>query len=486
MLFPSMDSREAYLNVMPGNLAGLIATLGMKCFDPMIAYNFAMPLAAALLQRRATLRINNANDTELSLYFLTVAKSGGGKGKMSAPILSPLHRLVRTKREEIALENEERRAKNAALNAVIAAKTKQSKRLSRCAVEALVREIAELKQQIQPEIPPYIFDVQDVTTPSLMQDLAEQDGSGLFIVDTEGRFLRSLIEDKPLSSLLNQAFMGESVNNRRVSGKSVAVDNPHLSIAAAIQPDKLDRLCKSKNLWGEGFIPRTLPYFAEYPTPNCPAIGEIDAPVYVDWWNEIVEKLFLMPLPIDIGGRPTRHIIQLSPGALSLYQEWAKRTQQMKQSPEYNGLESNLSRLPDIAARIAAVYHCLESPCPFFEPVSQEMMQLAINIINFPFIPHILRLNGVFNPTPYLELIPKICDWLKSRIGTKEFVTQAEIYANCGSKKDGCQNAIFYLCNHDILRPICNWIEHPGLFGNTEKGKDGFLINYSALHNFAY
>lgn len=451
----------------------------------MLGFGYAMGLVAAIVQKYAYLQITPAYSVELSLFCLTIAASGTGKGTMAKLLLQPMEQIKQREQLRVNRENAERIRHNAAVNDVIAAKKRAARHYSGAALEANLEELAELHAMLRPILPEYVFDVQDVTSAALMKELATQDGHSLFIQDPEGRVLRSIREDKYLAVLLNQAFVGEPVKNSRAGKGSCSITNPHVSMAAAIQPDKLKKLGKESALWGEGFIPRTLPYFARSPADTGVPFGELTDPDAMKLWENKIKSLCDRQIEKDSLGRIQRHQLMLDDEASRLFSQFTVQIQQLAQLPDNEGIAVNLNRLPEITARVAAIYHFIENLDPLSTSVSGMMMHYAVATTQF-FLGQICKLYAIFFPNPVLDVVWKLCDELKACFGTKDYVTQKMLYDSCGSAKRHAQSAIKVLCNWNVLTPVQK-IDRKGSSWLCEKIiGEGFLVNFQVLASLTY
>lgn len=469
--------------VLPSNLHRLLQAVSMNRFDPMIGYCYAMALTSALAQRFCKVRIGDTFASEVSLYFLTIAASGSGKGSIWKQLYKPMSQLVEKQREVNIETNNVRAAHRAAIDCVIAEKKKESRRKSGPALEILLREIAELEAKKKPDIPVFIFDVQDVTPAALLDILYRQPDHSVLIADTEGRFVRSIDEDKSLSAMLNQTFVGETVCNSRITSTSSRVENPRVSITVAVQPEKLRRLTRNQDLWGEGFIARVLPYFATpIIQPSLP-IGEIMDSVIMEWWQKKTEELFTIQPSKEDQSNSQTYWIKLDADARRLFDWQVQQIQAMKCRPENMGLLANLARLPEQIARLAAIYHILEHQDPFGATVSAQIMQLAMNAALF-FLDHTRRLYAQFNPDPIMKIIPRVCGWLKSRIGTTPYVTAKDIYNGIGGDKKGLMGAIQMLVSHRVLYELAEVNEVPNFSQRRSIKSYGFGINFELLKGY--
>lgn len=469
--------------IMPYKLQRLIDAASIGRFDNMIGYSYAMAIISSIVQRYAKLQIGTSYNSELCLYFLTIAQSGSGKGTMFNHLFNHLNSLIEEKKAKVNHENELRSYRNNAIQTIIQEKKKQSRKYSGRALDVIIDEIINLERQILKLTPVYEFVQQDVTTASLLTTLADQPEHSLLIADTEGRFIRSLDEDKALSALLNQTFVGESISNSRVKNNKF-VTNPRLSITVAIQPDKLLRITRNKHLWSEGFMARTLPYYASPIVQSRVPISEITDTEILKWWKQKLEYLFKLSFQIDENRRSQPIIINLNRYAKEMLEYHTQQLQDMILMPQYARMEANLSRLGNITARLATIYHFIEHHSPLDAPVSGEMMDYAINACYF-FLEHIRHLRDDFNPDPMWALLPKVCNWLLSHEGTKNYVTLKEIYHGIGNNKTGIYRVVDFLQQNGILINTHN-IEHDPNVPSRIHIKDEFFINFLKLrsHNF--
>lgn len=467
--------------VLPPNLWRLTQAISMKRFDPMIGYGYAMAITSALAQRYCRVKIADSFETELSLFFLMIAPSGSGKGSLWRSIYLPLTDLIRRQRYQNSEENKRRAAEIASLQNIIAEKRKQAKRLSGFALAQLMQEITDLEMQKPILIPEYVFDIQDVTSASLLEELDRQESHSVLIADTEGRFMRSLDEDKALAGLLNQAFVGESINNRRTSVKSCRVENPRVALVTAIQPDKLKRLTRNPALWGEGMIPRTLPYYSPYGVQPQAAIGENVDNGIMEWWRKKVEYLFNLSPCKDNIGNAIPYVLELAPDAKMRFENYAVTLQKQRCQPVNAGLEGTFARMAELTARVSAIYHILEQPAPFDTAITGTEMELAVGICSYFLENHIRRLYMEFHPVvlPMMKLMPQLCDWLRAREGTQAYVTLKDMFNGIGKVKTGLRDAVTTLVHNNALIPA-NLVEFQNGYWWRVKSS-GFNINFPAL-----
>lgn len=314
-----------------------------------------MPIAAALcaasllVQGKAKVRIHEAWEEELSLYWLVFAPTGMAKSAVLKAAMAPVRALQRSAEEEMLPVIKERTNERARLEAQISRMRRATKahRYSEGAQEHLqqLRELeAELGECEVPVPPEWLHtDANPTVIPRLMaHNLAAEGIARVAVCDAEGTFLANLLGRH--SGHLNvdpllAAYTGDPIEMVRTAPNSATLQkfrmpSSHMVMCLMVQPHYLDKLKAHPELGDNGWLGRCLISRVERdPMPDPfrrPAIPEEVSSAYADWLAQLatVEPGTVFGMPAECQGELERthariaEDIRLSNGAVG----WSTRS----------------------------------------------------------------------------------------------------------------------------------------------------------------
>lgn len=314
-----------------------------------------MPIAAALcaasllVQGKAKVRLNEAWEEELSLYWLVFAPTGMAKSGVLKAAMAPVRAIQRSLEDEIALVARDRANERARLEAQIARMRRATKahKYTEGAQEHL-QQLRELEHELGeceiPKAPEWVWtDANPTVIPRLMAHNLEAEGiARVAVCDAEGTFLANLLGRH--SGHLNvdpllAAYTGDPLDMVRTAPNSATLQkfriaSSHMVMCLMVQPHYLDKLRANPELGDNGWLGRCLMSRVSgstAPTPfERPAIPDTVARGYADWLASLatvsVGTVYDMPAETLDELRSMHERIEastaLSRGAVG----WAKRS----------------------------------------------------------------------------------------------------------------------------------------------------------------
>ncbi len=314
-----------------------------------------MPIAAALcaasllVQGKAKVRIHEAWEEELSLYWLVFAPTGMAKSAVLKAAMAPVRALQRSAEEEMLPVIRERTNERARLEAQISRMRRAAKahRYSEGAQEHLqqLRELeAELGECEVPVPPKWLHtDANPTVIPRLMaHNLAAEGIARVAVCDAEGTFVSNLLGRH--SGHLNvdpllAAYTGDPIEMVRTAPNSTTLQefrmaSSHMVMCLMVQPHYLDKLKAHPELGDNGWMGRCIISRVNrdpMPTPfERPAIPQELSEGYADWLASLasVKEGTVFDMPAECKGELERmhRVINesslLSEGAVG----WSTRT----------------------------------------------------------------------------------------------------------------------------------------------------------------
>jgi hypothetical protein len=267
-----------------------------------------MPIAAALcaasllVQGKAKVRIHEAWEEELSLYWLVFAPTGMAKSAVLKAAMAPVRALQRSAEEEMLPVIRERANERARLEAQISRMRRATKahRYSEGAQEHLqqLRELEHELAECEVPVPPKWLhtDANPTVIPRLMaHNLAAEGIARVAVCDAEGTFVSNLLGRH--SGHLNvdpllAAYTGDPIEMVRTAPNSTTLQefrmaSSHMVMCLMVQPHYLDKLRAHPELGDNGWMGRCLiSKVNRDPMPEPfrrPAIPDEVSEGYADW-----------------------------------------------------------------------------------------------------------------------------------------------------------------------------------------------------------
>lgn len=314
-----------------------------------------MPIAAALcaasliVQGKAKVRIHEAWEEELSIYWLVFAPTGMAKSAVLKAAMAPVRALQRSAEEEMLPVIRERSNERARLEAQISRMRRATKahRYSEGSQEHLqqLREIEHELAECEVPVPPEWLhtDANPTVIPRLMaHNLAAEGIARVAVCDAEGTFLANLLGRH--SGHLNvdpllAAYTGDPIEMVRTAPNSTALQkfrmqSSHMVMCLMVQPHYIDKLRAHPELGDNGWLGRCIVSRVErdpMPEPfRRPSIPDDVSNGYADWIAQLAstEPGTVFDMPAECQGELERahgmiaENIRLSQGAVG----WSTRS----------------------------------------------------------------------------------------------------------------------------------------------------------------
>lgn len=283
-----------------------------------------MPIAAALcaasvvLHGKARVRIHDAWEEELSLYWLVFAPTGMAKSGVMKAAMAPIRAMNRSVEDEMLPVIAERTNERARLEAQIQRMRRATKahKYTDGAQEHL-QQLRELEHDLTelevPVAPKWLnTDVNPTIIPRLMaHNLAAEGIARTAVCDAEGSFLANLLGrhsgNVNVDPLL-AAYTGDPIEMTRTSPNSTALQefrmpSTHMVMCLMVQPHYLDKLRAHPELGDNGWMGRCIiSQVSRDPMPEPferPAIPDELSEGYADWLAQLATvrdgTVFCMP-----------------------------------------------------------------------------------------------------------------------------------------------------------------------------------------------
>lgn len=271
-----------------------------------------MPIAAALcaasviLQGKATVRINDGWEEDLSLYWLVFAPTGMAKSGVLKAAMAPVRTIQRSLEDEILPVAKERTNERARLEAQIGRMRRATKAHAYTeGSQEHLQQLRELEHQLGecevPKAPKWLYtDANPTVIPRLMAHNLEAEGiARVAVCDAEGTFLANLLGRH--SGHLNvdpllAAYTGDPIEMVRTTPNSAALQefrlaSSHMVMCLMVQPHYLDKLRAHPELGANGWLGRCLMSRvagSPQPTPfERPSLSESVVRGYSDWLAQL-------------------------------------------------------------------------------------------------------------------------------------------------------------------------------------------------------
>lgn len=272
------------------------------CVPKVMPIAAALCAASVLLQGKAKVRIHDAWEEELSLYWLVFAPTGMAKSAVLRAAMAPVRAIQRSLEDEILPVAKERANERARLEAQIGRMRRATKAHAYTeGSQEHLQQLRELEHQLVecevPKAPEWTYtDANPTVIPRLMAHNLEAEGiARVAVCDAEGTFLANLLGRH--SGHLNvdpllAAYSGDPLEMVRTAPNSAALQkfrlvSSHMVMCLMVQPHYLDKLRAHPELGDNGWLGRCLMSRVSgstAPTPfERPAIPDSVTQGYADW-----------------------------------------------------------------------------------------------------------------------------------------------------------------------------------------------------------
>jgi hypothetical protein len=303
-----------------------------------------MPIAAALcaasvvLQGKAKVRIHEAWEEELSLYWLVFAPTGMAKSGVMKAAMAPIRAMQRSLEDEMLPVIAERTNERARLEAQIQRMRRANKahKYTEGAQEHL-QQLRELEHDLLhcgvPVVPQWVYtDANPTVIPRLMaHNLAAEGIARVAVCDAEGTFLANLMGRH--SGHLNvdpllAGYTGDPIEMVRTAPNSTALQqfrmaSSHMVMCIMVQPHYLDKLKAHPELGDNGWLGRCITSTVVKPREASPfmrpAVPDSVQAGYAEWLTVIsqVPTGYVYEMPSELIGELERMHAEIQTVGLS-------------------------------------------------------------------------------------------------------------------------------------------------------------------------
>ncbi len=319
------------------------------CVPKVMPIAAALCAASVLLQGKAKVRIHEAWEEELSLYWLVFAPTGLAKSGVIKAAMAPIRAIQRSLDDELLPVIHDRTNERARLEAQIQRMRRANKahKYTEGAQEHL-QQLRELEHQLLeceiPKVPEWLHtDCNPTIIPRLMAHNLEAEGvARVAVCDAEGTFLANLLGRH--SGHLNvdpllAAYTGDPIEMvRTVHGskdlQKFRMASSHMVMCLMVQPHYLDKLKAHPELGDNGWLGRCIvssvsrpPVAAPYTRPSIPDSAQAG---YAAWLAQLaaVKPGTVYDMPAELQGELERmHYVIANAALLSeSAMGWATRS----------------------------------------------------------------------------------------------------------------------------------------------------------------
>ena len=313
--------------------------------DTVIPFCISLGVILTATGGRVKSMINNSWIQHPSLYLCPIADTADGKSQIMNKLRMPLinaeikmredatsHHAMQTAQHEIA------QAKLKAIKDSMSATKSKSKMTP--ATQADLSAALDDVANSEPDPIPLIL-VGGDTTPDRLTELLQLHGS-LGILDAEGTLFNHLSGKKHNTGSSYETILaatsGDQIKSHRIGRGDSVVNNPHLVICAAVQPDVWLSLIKDVSASNRGVVGRFLPLVAKsdrgfrdvwaiekYPTDQA----------LMDRWENVILRIL---------NNKSDRVLRLSADGYQLFQQTRAKWERKLSDPDtfLNGFGSRL------------------------------------------------------------------------------------------------------------------------------------------------
>ena len=407
-----LDYPEMDFNFMPDLLRDVNKSLANQMqIDTVIPFCISLGVILTATGGRVKSMISDSWIQHPSLYLCPIAETADGKSQIMNKLRMPLinaeirmrddaksHHAMQTAQHEIA------QAKLKAVKDSMSATKSKSKMTP--ATQADLSAALDDVANSEPDPIPLIL-VGGDTTPDRLTELLQLHGS-LGILDAEGTLFNHLSGKKHNTGdayeTILAATSGDQIKSHRIGRGDSVVNNPHLVICAAVQPDVWLSLIKDVSASNRGVVGRFLPLVAKsdrgfrdvwaiekYPTDQA----------LMDRWENVI---------LQILNNKSDRVLRLSADGYQLFQQTRAKWERKLSDPDtfLNGFGS---RLMGNLITIAMLFTLINDPDQD-QFINDDALEMALALAD-PLLAHRRLSDGLeIERSPELRILDKIAQMM--------------------------------------------------------------------------
>ena len=196
-----------------------------------------------------------------------------------------------------------------------------------------------------------------------------------------------------------------------------------------VQPRVIKKLLHDETIQDQGLLSRILIIAPDsnIGRMSCKLTAKKESTEYINNFNQTVEEIIKISLPVNSNNELTPRIINLSCEAKSILEDFSDYvTGRCGVDGEYEHIKKFINKYPEYAARLAATFALIEDINAI--EIKGEHVLNAKNIMLY-YINEILRLIGGVKVSDDIIVAEKLAGWLKKK-WEKEYVSLPDIYTN--------------------------------------------------------
>lgn len=434
-----------------------------------------LAVGAAALAKRIEVHVQGDHVEPVNLFVAVTLPPAERKSAAFRAMTAPVSEYERDQAERLAEFVEQSRVKRAILEASLknaqAQAAKATKPEDGGDAERRAMQLAAELARFEPVTTPRL--IADDVTPERLATLLRDNGGRIAVMSPEGDVFDMMAgrygkHGAPNLGVYLKGHAGDDIRVDRVSADrpSEYVHGPALTIGLAIQPDVLRGLMGKPGFRGRGLLARFLYSLPASMLGRRALSPESVRPEIARAYGDLIRRALELPPAQDGDGRPTPHIVRLSPTALENWLGFARPVESgLAPDGQLRSMGDWAGKVPGAVARIAGVYHGLvHAPGrnPGATPVDAETMLCAVAVGEY-LIDHAKAAFAVMGGDPAIETARRLLAWIVD--GQLRAFTRREAYRMFGSQLRTVADvdpALQLLADHGYVRPIAPAASGPG------------------------
>lgn len=436
----------------------------MQAPMPLVA-GCALTAVSAVVQSYVSVQRAEGLDGPVSLYTLTIAKSGERKTACDKAFTKVL-RYWETQQHELAKPlRADFEARLAAWETVESVHKDTIKKAAKDGQPAEIMEIVEarlrehaVRKPVEPRVPQMLRG--DDTPEALTSALKKWPTAA--VISSEAGMIFGAIgmnKDNVMRNLgtLNAAWGGEPIKRGRTTQESIDIEGMRLTVGLQVQPAVLEGfMAQSGSLAkGIGYFARFLAcdpestqgtrFFRE-PTRDQPALNA---------FHQRCWSILQMPMEVDTTGRLLTTMLMLSPEAKELWAAFHDEVEEeLGAGGDYFDVQDVGSKIAEQAARLAGCFHVFDAAPSYV--VGKDHMLMAIQVARW-YLHESLRVHRLTVVAEVVKHAEKLEQFLVRELTGKKIYMMTEralrqYGPQCIRKKDDLRAAVDVLQLHGRAR----------------------------------
>jgi len=477
ILFDSVKVEHIKAELLPswlGEFAGAISR--SKQTPEGLAVMFGLSIVAASVQKKFVVAPYGDDEytEQLSLWTVTVLKSGERKSAVLNPMRNP---LVVWEKEQAELLQTQIHDTETAINIAQMRIDKLQKNAGNeadaVARQGIVDQISDIRASMPVQVKAPVLWTADVT-PEALQDLLAEHDEKMALLSDEGNIfeiMAGLYSDGKLNiDIFLQAYSGCPTKIMRKTRK-VNLDKPALTFGLAVQPVVIESLDKSskKGFKGKGALGRFLFCLPESMLGKRSVGDRTIVPADIKARYESgIRRLLTVPMLFNAAGKETPRMLVLDRDALGVWMQFDASVERMLgPGGELESMDDWGGKLPGSALRIAGILHLVEHG-PDNLTIGIDTLNISISLCNL-LISHAKAAYGMIGADEEISDAKKIFLWMQKNgfdVFTKTDCSRAF------KTMTGIDNALKALEERNVLKQLmiptggrdaANYVSNPSL-----------------------